>query len=95
MCTASKVDLDLDLDFRAKDLGLPDLQDLLAQHSSADEDKDLDLESPFTVVSQVEVEETVVDPPPEQVRVVDLGDYGPHAEIDIENTYRLQQKLIR
>ena len=67
----------------------------MAQDSSCDEDKDVDLESPFPTVNQVEVEETVVDLPPDQVRkVVNLRDYGPSADIDIENP-ELQQILIR
>ena len=74
----------------ARDLDLSDLQYLLAQDSLGDE-KDLDLESPFPTVTQVEVEETVVDLPPEQVRrIVDLRDYDPNAVIDIENPDDLQ-----
>ena len=63
----------------------------LAQDSLGDEDEDLDLESPLPTVIQVEVEENAVDLPPEQVRrVVDLWDYGPSAEIEIENPDGLQ-----
>ena len=67
----------------------------MAQDSSGDEDKDLDLESPFPNVTQVEVEETIVDLPPEQVRrVVDLRDYGSSAEIDTDNPNNLQKKPL-
>ena len=63
----------------------------MAQDSSGVEDEDLDLESHFSTVAQVEVEETVIDLPPKQVRrVVDLRDYGPSAELDIENPEDLQ-----
>ena len=70
----------------------------LAQDSSGDEDEDLDLESPFTTSTQVEVEATVVELTPVQVRkVVDLPD-GLSAEIDIEkpdNTlYHVQYKHL-
>ena len=71
----------------------------MAQDSSGDEDEDSDLESPFPTATQVEVEETVADLPPEQVRrVVDLQDYRLSAEIDIEkpdNTpYHVQNKYL-
>ena len=80
------MDLNLDLESLAWDLDHSDLQCLLAQDSSGDEEEHLDLESPFPTVSQVEVEETAVDLPPEQVRrIADLRDYGSSAEIDIEN----------
>ena len=80
------MDLDLDLESLARGLDLSDLQYLLAQDSSGDEDEDLDLESSFPTAAQVEVEETVVDLPPEQIRsVIELRDYGRSAEIDIEN----------
>ena len=74
--------LDLDLESLAKDLDLSDLHYLIAEDNSGGEGEDLDLESLFPAVTQVEVEETVVDLPPEQVRrVVDLSDYGPSAVI--------------
>ena len=58
----------------------------MAKDISGDEDEDLDLESPFPNATQVEVEETVADLTPEQVRrAVDLRDYRLNAEIDIEN----------
>ena len=50
--------------------------------------KKLDLESHFNTVTQVEVEETVIDLP------LDLWNYGPSSEIDIENPDNLQQVLI-
>ena len=89
---------DLDLESLARDLD--DLQYLLAQDNSSDEDEDLDLDlnlySVFPTVTQVEVEATVVDLPPEQVRrVVDLRDYGLSAEIDIVNPGDLQHLLMR
>ena len=91
MFTTSKVDLE----YLARDLD-SDIQYLLARDTSGDEDENVDLESPFPIVTQVEVEETVVDLPPEQVRmVVDLRDFAPGAEIDIENANDLQQILIR
>ena len=91
---SGSTDLDLDLESLARDIS--DLQYLLAQDSSRDDDEDLDLESRFPTVTQIEVEAIVVDLPPEQVRtVVDLTDYGPGAEIDIENPDDLQQVLIR
>ena len=74
-------------------LGLPELQYLLAQDSSGDEDKDSDLESHFPAVTHVEAGETVVDISPGEVRrAADLGDYGSSAEIslDIENPDDLQ-----
>ena len=78
--------LDLDIESLARDVDFSDLQYLLTQDSSGDEDENLDQEKPFPTVTQVEEEETVVDLPPGQVRsVVDLRDYGPNAEIDIEN----------
>ena len=90
------LDLGLDLESLARDLDLSDLQYLLAQDSWGDEGEDLDLESPFPTVTQSEVEETVVGVPPEQVRrVVAPRDYGPSAEIYIENSEDLQQLLIR
>ena len=55
------MDLDLDLESLARDFDLSDLLYLLAQDSSCDEDEDLDNESPFPTVTQIEVEETVVD----------------------------------
>ena len=61
-----EMDVDLDLEFLAKDLDLSYLQYLLAQTSSGDEDKDLRVESPFPTVTQVEIEETVVDLPTEK-----------------------------
>ena len=67
----------------------------MAQDSSCDEDKDVDLESPFPAANQVEVEETVVYLPPEQVRrVLNLRDYDPSADVDIDKL-ELQQLLIR
>ena len=72
----------------------------LAQDRSGDEDEDLDLESPFTTATQVEVEATVAELTPVQVRrVVDLPD-GLSAEIDIENPnntltpYQLQNTYL-
>ena len=79
------MDLHIDLESLARDLDLSYLQYLLAQDSWGEEDEDFDLESPFSTVTQVEIKETVVDLPTEQVRgVVDLRDYGPSAEIYIE-----------
>ena len=99
--TSPKVDLDLDLESLSRDLDLSDLRYHLAQDSSVDEDKDLDLESSFPTANQVEVEETVVDLPPEQVRrVVGLRDYRLSAAIDIENPdntltpYYVQSKYL-
>ena len=90
------MDLELDLESLARDLDLFYLHYLLAQGNSGDEDEDLDVESHFPTVTQVQVKATVVDLPPEQVcRVVDLRDYSPSAEIDIENPDDLQQVLIR
>ena len=90
------MDLVLDLESLARDLDLSNLQYLLAQYSAGDEDEDLDLESHFPTITQVEVEEAAVDLPPVQVRrVVDLRDHGPSAKIDIENPDNLQQILIR
>ena len=68
----------------------------MAQDSSGDEDEDLDLESSFPTVTQVGVEETVVDLPPEQVRrVVDLRDYRLSADIDNTLTpYHVQNKYL-
>ena len=93
------MDLDLDLEILARDLDLSDLRHHLAQDSSGDEDEDLNLESPFPTISRIEVEETVVDLTPEQVRrVVDLRDYRLSADIDIENSnntltpYHVQNK---
>ena len=84
------MDLDLDLKPFAGDLDLSGLRYLLARDSSGDEDEDLDLYSHFPTVTQVEID-TYVDLPPVQVRrVVDLRDYGPSAEIDIENLDDLQ-----
>ena len=95
------MDLDLDLESLARDLDLSDLRYHLAQDSSGDEDKDLNLESPFPTATQVEVEETVVDLTPEEVRrAVDLRDYRFCADIDIEkpdNTltpYHVQNKHL-
>ena len=69
----SKVDLDFNLEPLARDLDPSDLQYLLEKDSSGAEDKDLDLEGPFPIVTKSEVEETVVGPPSEQVkRIVDL-----------------------
>ena len=80
------MDLDLDLESLVIDLDLYDLRHHLAQGSSGDEDEDLNLESPLPTVSRIEVEETVVDLPPEQVRrLVDLRDYRLSADIVIEN----------
>ena len=68
----------------------------MAQDSSCDEDVELDLEGHFPMAVQVEVEETVVDLTPEQVRMaLELRDYDPIAEADIENPDDLQQVLIR
>ena len=81
-----KVALDLDLE----SLGRDDLQYPLTQGCLGDKEGDLDLERPFAAVK---VEETVEDLTLEQVRrVVDLRDYGPSAEIDIENPNDLQQE---
>ena len=70
----------------------------LAQDSSGDEDEDLDLESSFPTATQVEVKETVVDLPPEQVRRVVELPYGLCVEVDIEkpdNTpYHVQNKHL-
>ena len=60
------MDLGLDLESFVRDLDLSDLQHLLAQDSSGDEDEDLDLESHFPTATQVEVEENVVDISPQQ-----------------------------
>ena len=49
----------------------------------------------FPTVTQVEVEATVLDLPPEQVRNADVRDYGPSAETDSENLNFIQQLLIR
>ena len=82
--------LQLDLDSLTEDLDLSDLHILLEQDSSGDEEDDLDLESSFPTVIQTEVEETIV--PIEQVRrIVDLRDYDPGAEIDVENPEDIQQ----
>ena len=57
-----------DLESLARDLDLSDLQYLLAQDSTGDEDGDLDLESLFPTVTQVEVNKSVRPSlPPEQV----------------------------
>ena len=77
-------------DSLVRDLHLSNIHFLFEQDSSGDEeDKDIDLECPFPTVIQTEIEETVV--PPEQVRIVDLQDYAPSAEIDIENPDDIQQ----
>ena len=75
------MDLDLDQESLARDLDPSDLQYPLAQGTFGGVDKYLDLESPFPTATQVEVEEIVVDLPPEQVRrVADPRDYAPSAE---------------
>ena len=58
----------------------------MTQDISGDEDKDVEVESPFRTVTLVEVEETVVDLPTKQAgRVADLRHYGPSAKIDTKN----------
>ena len=63
----------------------------MKQDSSGDEeDEDLDLESPFSIVIQAEVEETVAHS--EQIkRIVDRREYAPRAEIFSENPDGIQQ----
>ena len=58
---------------------------------------DLDLSDLWYLLAQDSSgEETVVDLPAEQVRrVVDLWDYGPSAERDIQNPDDLRHVLIR
>ena len=55
-----EMDVDLDLEFLARDLDLSYLQYLLAQNSSGGEDKYIGLENPFSTVTQVEIEETAL-----------------------------------
>ena len=94
------MDLDLDLESLARDLDLSDLRYHLAQDSSGDEDEDSDLESPFPTATQVEVEETVVDLPPVQVRtqveveetVVDLTLEQVRRVVDLRD-YRLSADI--
>ena len=80
--STSVVDLDSDPESLARDY----LEFLLARDSSGDEYEDLELETPFPTATQVEVEETVVDQSPEQVRgvVLDVRDHGPSSETDID-----------
>ena len=67
----SKVDLDLDLESFARDLDLSDLQCLLAEDSSGDEDEYFDLEN-FFYRNQVEEERELLNKL--KKRVVDLRD---------------------
>ena len=76
--------LHFDLESLGRDLDLYDLQYPLTQGSLGDKEGDLDLARPFPAVEDLTLE---------QVRgVVDLRDYGPSAEIDIENPNDLQQE---
>ena len=54
--TTLKMDLALGLESHARDLDFSYLQYLLTKDSLGDEDKDLNLESAFPTVTQVEVE---------------------------------------
>ena len=85
------MDLDLDLESFARDLDLSDLQCLLAEDSSGDEDEYFDLEN-FFYRNQVEEERELLN---KLKRVVDLRDYDLSADIDIENPDDLQKVLIR
>ena len=94
------MDLDLDLESLVIDLDLYDLRHHLAQGSSGDEDEDLNLESPLPTISRIEVEETVVDLTPVQVRtqveveetVVDLTPEQVRRVVDLRD-YRLSADI--
>ena len=85
-CNTSQVYLELDLESLARDLDFSDFHILVEQdNSGGEEDEDLDLVSPFPTVIQTEAKET-----PVQVRSVDLPDFTPSAEIDVENPDDIQ-----